>query len=388
MSDNMRPGNSILTLEAASYFDEHKYGIIIIRIGYDGSKIPWDVTEDNLRKIIRRLKDTGAVVVFFESGPLWDISGQLTTTNEECLTGTSHEKTHAYIVCDSVDGETQTAKYCELWGETVFCRIAREEGIYFLPDFLLDCIEEGEYTCPPFTHIHADLLSDEDNFHPNDMGYGVLAERVAEYLVDWGLAEYAESYEEMSESLSTMMSATDAHLVAVEERGVNATELRGDFDYDMVQYLAGKGFTYTARRFCNKLFKRLDGALASWSEMSELFDNASMHIEAAVQAGMDTASMQNDYRYAEIAWNKLDSSVSRWYLERILSKEIPESGLLPLLSIFLLPIWGRLTSSHRPLHDESHRGQPSWYIASDTSKEFVEGADPSPSFFLGHEVQA
>ena len=155
------------------------------------------------------------------------------------------------------------------------------------------------------------------------------------------------------------LDATDAHLIAVEERGFNTTELRDDFDYDMVKYLAGKGFTYTARRFCNKLFTRLDGALASWSEMSELFDNASRHIEDAAQAGVDTASMQNDYRYAEIAWNKLDSGVSRWYLERILSKDIPESGLLPLLSVFLLPIWRRLTSSHRPLHGETRQGQPS-----------------------------
>jgi hypothetical protein len=354
--------NSNRAVDDVSYFDENKYGIVIMRTRFDGTGVTWDVTENNLRSLVRRLKDTGAVVVMLETAPLWDLDGQLTSTADRCYVGTSAEMgvCGTYIICTSVDGETQTEKYYELWGDTVFKKMAEEEGAFFIPESVFDCIEEGEDTCPPFTNIHTDLMSGE-GAHPNDMGYGVLAERVAEYLVDWGLAEYAESYEEMSESLSTMMSATEAHFIAVEERGVNATELRDDFEYDLVQYLAEKGFTYTAKRFCNKLFTRLDGALTGWAEMSELFDNASMHIDAAAQAGMDTASMQNDYRYAEIAWNKLDSGVTRWWLDRILSKKIipaPESSLLPLLSIFMLPIWRRLTSSHRVLHCESYEANP------------------------------
>ena len=116
----VRPSGVNATLEAVPHFEEHKYGVIIIR----GFKIhemdsPWDVVEDALREIIRRLQDTGAVVVLWER-PLWNVSGQLTTTHEACLTGTPAEMTHPDIVCTSVNNETQTAKYVEWWGETVF----------------------------------------------------------------------------------------------------------------------------------------------------------------------------------------------------------------------------------------------------------------------------
>ena len=223
---NMRPGKSNETLEATRYFEEHRYGIIIMRMAYDGgsSGIPWDATEDNLRRIIRKLQDTGAVVVFFESGPLWDLDGQLTTHHDECLTGTSHEMTHPYIVCDCIDNATQTAKYNEWWGETVFSRIAREEGAYFLSDALLDCLDETEGNCPRITNLHPDLEC-QDDLHPNNMGYGVLAERVAEHLVDWGLAEYPESYEEMSVELASLMSSTEAKLEMLEGGGLDISDI-------------------------------------------------------------------------------------------------------------------------------------------------------------------
>jgi hypothetical protein len=69
---DLMPGASDEILEAVSLFGKHKYGIIVVRAGYDGpsSGIPWNVTEGNLRRMIRRLQNSGALVVFFEAGPV------------------------------------------------------------------------------------------------------------------------------------------------------------------------------------------------------------------------------------------------------------------------------------------------------------------------------
>ena len=71
-----------------------------------------------------------------------------------------------------------------------------------------------------------------------------------------------------------------------------------------------------------------------------MFVNATRHIEAAAQAGMDTGTMERDYGYAEKTWSRLEYGVTQWYLQGILDTEIPEPALLPLLTLLgliLLP---------------------------------------------------
>jgi hypothetical protein len=118
--------------------------------------------------------------VVFEKAPLWEFEGGLRTTHEFWRTYSPKPRgEHPYIIPDSIDNESSTAKYYQWWGDTAFCKIAEEEGAFFIPDSVLDCIEEGEESCPGAdqgltTTLHPDLECD-DNLHPNSIGYGVLA---------------------------------------------------------------------------------------------------------------------------------------------------------------------------------------------------------------------
>jgi len=333
----MRPATSSETLEAISYFDDHGYGAIIIRIGYDPDDTPWNSTESNLRSIIRGLQDTGAAVVFFESGPLWDLDGQLTTTDEECLKGTSQAMVHPYIVCDSINSETRTGRYIEIWGETVFSRMAREEGAFFLSDSLLDCLEEGPEGCPPLTALHPDLECD-DNLHPNGMGYGVLAERIASYLVGWGLAEYAVDLERLSRDIPGSLVDTGKMIRVLEERGHPPP---GDVQrsYEMAEYLFGKGFPYTANRTLEeKVLSVVLPVLGNWNEVQGMFSRASDCIEALKGQGEErkVKIAAADYERAERSWEAYDYRATRIALSRAIA-QCPEPLLLPALS--LLPLF-------------------------------------------------
>jgi hypothetical protein len=70
-------------LEEVGMLEEGEYGIIIVQSSWDFLLgVSWDITEANTREVIRRLKATGAVVVFWEDDPVWDIDGQITTTKD------------------------------------------------------------------------------------------------------------------------------------------------------------------------------------------------------------------------------------------------------------------------------------------------------------------
>jgi hypothetical protein len=334
----VRPSGVDATLEAVPYFEEHKYGVIIIR----GFKIyemdsPWDVVEDALREIIRRLQDTGAVVVLWER-PLWNVSGQLTTTHEACLTGTPAEMTHPDIVCTSVNNETQTAKYAERWGETVFCKIAKEEGAFFLPDSLQDCLEEGEETCPPLTNLHPDLECDEDN-HPNSMGYGVLAERMAEYLVGWGLAEYAVDLDKLSRDLPTYLFETREIVKELEGRNLSLPTGLSKM-YEMVEYVYGKGFLYTANRtLVSNVLPCVKSILEHWDEIQGMFTQASECIGTLEQEGRtrDVTISKAYYDKALGTWGEYEYQATKNLLDSIAAK-CPEPEALPVFCLILLPL--------------------------------------------------
>lgn len=336
VSDFMRPSTSSETLGAISYFEEHRYGTIIIRIGYDPDDTPWDVTEGKLRGIIRGLQDTGAAVVFFESGPLWDLDGQLTTTDEECMTGAVQETVHPFIVCDSVNSETRTARYVELWGETVFSRIAREEGAFFLSDSLLDCLEEGPEGCPPITALHPDLECD-DNLHPNGVGCGVLAERIANHLVGWGLAEYAVDLETLSRDLPRALVDTGKMIRVLEERDhPPPADVRTA--YEMAEYLFEKGFPYTANRTLEeKVLSVVLPVLGKWNEVQGMFSRAEECIQTLEGQGEEREATiaTADLERAGKAWEAYDYRATRIALNRAIA-QCPEPLPLPLLSLFAL----------------------------------------------------
>jgi len=275
---DMRWRRSDASLEEVSYFDEHEYGLVIMRTAYDGPNMLWNDTEANLRNIVRRLKDTGAVVVMFETGPLWELDGEMTTTDEECMTGTSHEQQHEWIVCTNIDGEGRTEKYCEWWGDTVFCKMAEEEGAYFIPEYVLDCLEGGPETCPFITRLHPDLEC-EDDAHPNGMGYGVLAERMADYLVGWGLAEYAVDFEELSQDWTTGLARTEEMIGWLEDRDLPPIG-EMEKEYRMAKYVYGKGFPYTANRtLVGSVLPRVSSVYENWDEVQDTFAEAWACIE-------------------------------------------------------------------------------------------------------------
>lgn len=321
------------SLEDVSYFDEHKYGLVIMRTNFDGPNMLWNDTEANLRNIVRRLKDTGAVVVMFETGPLWDLDGEMTTTDDKCLTGTSHELQHDWIVCTNIDGEGRTEKYYEWWGDTVFCKMAEEEGAYFIPEYVLDCLEGGPETCPFHTRLHPDLEC-EDGGHPNGMGYGVLAERMADYLVGWGLAEYAVDFDELSKDCAEGLAEAEEMIGSLEEMG-HPMPADLEKEYRMAGYVYGKGFPYTANRtLVGSVLPRVSSVYENWDEVQDMFAEAWACVETLKEQGRtrDETMCRAFYSQAEEKW------ADYWYdgtcstLDRIIAK-CPEPLILSLLGL-------------------------------------------------------
>jgi hypothetical protein len=328
--------SSDVALGDVPFFDEHKYGVIIMRTRFDGRDVPWNVTEDNLRSIVRRLRDTGAVVVMFETAPLWDVDGQLTTTDDRCFAGTSAEMKIPHIVCDSIDNETQTAKYYEWWGDTVFKKMAEEEGAFFIPESILDCLEEGEEDCPRFTNLHPDLESDDD-WHPNSMGYGVLAERMAEYLVGWGLAEYAVDLDKLSQDLPKDMAEAEEKIKVLEKKN-HPPPGEIEKEFRMVEFVYGKGFLYTANRtLLGSVLPRVAPVLENFDQIQDLFAQATGCIKTLKEQGDDRTAviLSADYDRAVKVWGEYDHDTTRTYLEKITVK-CPEPLTLSILGLVLL----------------------------------------------------
>jgi hypothetical protein len=336
----MQWSRSDMSLDDVSYFDEHKYGVVTMRTNKDGPAFPWNETEANLRELVRRLQGTGAVVVMFETGTLWDLDGQMTTTDEECLTNTSQYVLEGVenpeFVCTTIGGKTQTADYYELWGDTVFCKMAEEEDAYFIPEYVLDCLEEGEEACPRITKLHPDLECDDD-YHPNDIGYGVLAERMAEYLVGWGLADYAVDLDRLSQDLPGDFARAEGMIKTLEERNHPMGE-ELEKEYRMAKFVYEHGYLYTANRtLVGTVLPLVSSVYDNWDEVQAMFVQAAECIETLRQAG-DTRNEKMCsafYAQAESVWAEYDYVAAHTKLGNMIAK-CPETAQPALLSLLVV----------------------------------------------------
>jgi hypothetical protein len=413
-------------LGAIGMFDEDRdpYGIIIYQFRFEEFEYPWGKRLGNIGSIIRNLQETGAVVVAFETQPIWNLSGQPTALDYLCYTGTSKEKYNPDIVKVNVGNETRIKKYYEMWGETIVSEIAAEEGAYFIPAYEdWDCLDlcTGTLACcdlpyqthdlfsaygmnntygwhpdgASLTHIHPDLMG--AIHHHNAMGYGVLAERIARYMVGWGLGEYAASYEEMARELPSLYSSAEARMDFIEEMSLSTIDEYRKM-YEIAKSLEGSGYIYTARWILREKILRLlpdllrledtltilsdakttladaekagvedrtinglRGCLVSaenaiyeldlnstemylqqilnttnWQYISTMFPQALEVVEALGEAGDRRAfKAKADYDRAVKAFGECDHGVAQTYLEMI--RAIPEPVLLPIIGFILLP---------------------------------------------------
>jgi lysophospholipase L1-like esterase len=324
-------------LNQVNMFEEDKYGIIICQFGgWDVRQyVPLQEMEDNIRKTVQHLRATGAIVVLWDHVPLWDLDGQITTTKEKCSLSSS---THPEIACSAIGDETQTAYYYKAWGNmTLFHRICEEEGALFIPHSAFhDCVDDS---CPPNTRMHTDLLAD-DRFHLNSPGYGVFAERVAGYLVDWGLGDYAVDFEKLSLDLSTHLTEAEGKVKILEDRN-HSLSAELSKRYEMVKLLQRKGYLYTANRtLVSEVLSKMDIVLDHWDEVIAMFPKAEEAIKVLEQQGKnrDALFLKADYTKAETAWQKYEYDATKMYLQKIIDKvlSIPEPAPRSIIVLCLI----------------------------------------------------
>lgn len=321
-----------------------EYGIIIYQFSFMDfrSGVPWDTTERHLRNMIRDLEGTGAVVVIFEAFPVWEVEGELTALHYLCFTGTSEELRNPDFMKVTVGNETRIEKYYEMWGETLVSEIAMDEGAYFIPAYeTWDCLDlcSGMFSCCdlPFqtkdidpgyswhpssaslTHIH-DELDRGDHLHLNAVGNGVFAERVARYMVDWGLGEYAMSYEDMAQDLSSLYSVAEETMEFIEDMGIALHEPRKR--YEIAKSLEENGYVYTARWVLEeRLMPGLPDPVRLEDTLTMLSD-ANATIASVRKAGMDNQTITGllgCLDSAESALYELDLNSTEMYLQQILN---------------------------------------------------------------------
>jgi hypothetical protein len=346
------------------------FGVIIYQESGDfGPDESWNVTESNVRNTIRGLKETGAVVVVFESFPVWDLDGQLTTP-DYLFHGYEYE--HPEIVTDSIvcvsgGNETRFKKYYEAWGDTVLSRIAEEEGAFFLPIYeMMDCLDlcVGELACcdqckarenvnPQYnTRIHPRLMALHQStgylHHNNGDGYGVFAERFARYLVDWGLAEYVVDIDKISRDLPVNLSLADDYIRDLEGKGHTVQDEIKD-ELEIAKFLHVNGYHYTPNWILNrKVLSRVGLVVEYWDEVQNMFAQASRCIETLEQEEKtrDVTMSKAFYSKAEKSWAENDYDSTQSMLSNIIAK-CPVPEVLPLVLVFLPLLLGGARTKDR-----------------------------------------
>lgn len=283
----------MLWAEAGSVeiFKEDPFDIIIISWGIRDLVwgVPWNETRSNARLIFRALKETGASVVFYN---------QVTYHHGD------------------------------------YERICEKEGVLFVRNA---------------TYFFGDPYLKADPIHPNDEGYGIMAELVARAMTEVGLVEGAELCPGEARDLVEVFSEASRRIDEAEERGLPRScleELRSN--YAMAEYIGERGHCYTARwELEEKVIAVLDPVLEHFDEMSSMLIHASEIVEEAEAKGMDDRMIQmveGWYHSAQLRWNKCEYGNTMNYLQQILDKEpeiqaFPEPTLLPAISILMLPVF-------------------------------------------------
>lgn len=126
------------TLSRLDWILMQKPDIVILEIGANDGLRGIDVSfvEDNLRKILIRLQESGAEVVFAGMQMVWNL------------------------------GEDYTRAFNQ-----VYPRLAEEMSLLFMPFFLQDVATVAE-------------LNNSDGIHPNTKGYAVITRNILPYVVE------------------------------------------------------------------------------------------------------------------------------------------------------------------------------------------------------------
>ena len=281
--------NAGAVLSSSSRYEDDKFGIIVTDFGSHDrlDDLPWEVTDNDLRQLFQSLKGSGAIVVYNE------------------------------IVPES---------YGFPYGE-----VCREEGVILVPN-----ITQG-------IGLPRDLnpwFFGGDVGHPIEEAYYIFAERTAEVLVDYGLAQHAWTFE--AGQIPAVFSLATDLINAVEERGAD-TQLAMKY-YDLAEYIWdtwNHEYSYAVNRSLHeRIIGPLESCLAGWDQVTELFDTANASIATIEEAGMtrETILMKADYSRAQKAWTEYDIDATGTYLDKVLAKaaELPEPALLPILALPLL----------------------------------------------------
>ena len=230
----------------------------------------------------------------------------------------------------------------------MLCRIAEEEGVFFIPDSVIDCFEESGENCPHVTRYHPKLEC-SDNLHLNGMGYGVMAERFAGYLVNWGLGEYVVDPDMLEQNLPTNLSHVEASMIELGNRNHPCPEEVNDA-YEMVEFLHEKGFLYTTNWILGeKVLPRVGPVLENWDEIQGMFAQASECIGTLERDGntRDATMSKAFISKAEKYWAECDYEGTQKELSKIVEKcPVPE---VSIFGLFLLVFLFRGERNKEPL---------------------------------------
>ncbi len=268
-------------LDGCSVFNTEKFGIIVTDFGSWDAMVgaPWSEIEVNLRELFQRLKASGAVVVYNQ------------------------------LIPDSSDV-----------GEYAFARVCREEEVYLAPN-----ITEGIATGIPdasgtgFT-ILVDPVFKPSGEHPCDEGYSIMAERTARTLFEVGLVEREEPCEGLSLDVPGLFANATDLLKKAEQEGFDTEAIREA--YSMAEYLWENQHCYTTSwELEEEVLEPLVNTFENLDEVTQMFSRAEALMDEAREKGMNTDEMETNHEYAETSWRRMDPSIAKYYLQKILDLE-------------------------------------------------------------------
>jgi hypothetical protein len=260
-------------------FENTSYDLIIISWGLRDNiwGIPREETMSNAREIFRKLRETGAVVAFYN----------------------------------------QITEYSEDYGE-----ICDEESVIFVSNI---------------SDIFGNDYLKSDPIHPNEEGYGILAERVAKYLLQAGAIDYSLTCNETSGLIEELFDRVDEMMDEAISTGVPGKCMATiNESYSMAEYLSENDHCYTA---VWELEEKLIRPLSSMLEVDRLMEDAKVWIEKAVETGAPKGTIDEiETRYQDSIRSKSKCHFDKAAgdLEWILETHIPQRYSPFFLLIFLV----------------------------------------------------
>jgi hypothetical protein len=267
-------------------FDNTSYDVIIISWGIRDHiwGVPWEETKENARLIFKRLRETGADVVFYN----------------------------------------QVAQFEEEYGE-----ICRDEGVIFVSNI---------------SDIFGNVYLKSDPIHPNEEGYGILAERVAQYLLEAGAIDYAVTCTETEEQIEELFDQVDEMMGEGISTGIpERCMTKINEGYAMAEYLRDNDHCYTA---VWELREKLIRPLGSMLEVEGLMEDARVWMAKAVETGISNSTIDRMVaRYQSATQNRSSCQFDQAIvdLEWILQTQVPQARFPLFLSLMIFLVFRRAT---------------------------------------------